>query len=235
MARFGFAALLALSWPGVALGEVVSHTTFMLDLTHAKEALKKATWSDPDRITVTPEGLGWGNRDDQGSRDFWLQTEPIGIGLSWRPTSITSIKATVDHPGTSGMLYARYSADGKHWTTWQHLESADSAGTKGSIEMFQGTLRVPYRETARYHDLRLEYSRRDDVPWRSDEEALVKELVKRDPKFFENVHSLYRICAVPLRSPTARRTADEAARGGRGLVPQRETSSTKGRGHGEGT
>src|SRR5439155_24394570 len=43
---------------------------------------------------------------------------------------------------------------------------------------------VPYREGARYHELRLAYARRDDVPWCSDEEALVKEILKREPTFF---------------------------------------------------
>jgi hypothetical protein len=178
-------ATLVLSSPGSAFADIHSNTTYTLDLTNAKEVSKKAKWSDPDRITVTPEGLGWGNRDDQASRDVWLQTEPIGIGLSWRPTSIASVKVKVERPGTSGMLYARYSADGKNWTTWQHLEAVDPPVGKGPTELFQGTLRVPYREGARYDKLRLEYTQRDDVSWSSDEEALVKEIFKRESKFFE--------------------------------------------------
>jgi hypothetical protein len=59
------------------------------------------------------------------------------------------------------MLYARYSADGKHWTTWQHLEAADAAAANGPTKVFQGTLRVPYRERAPYDKLRLEYARRE--------------------------------------------------------------------------
>jgi hypothetical protein len=171
-------------WPGSAVAEIDSSSTFRLDLTNANEAAKKAKWSDPDRITVRPEGLGWGQGNEQGSRDVWLQTEPMGIGLSWRPTSMASIKASVERPGTSGMLYARYSADGKHWTTWQHLE-ADAAAANGPTRVFRGTLRVPYRERAPYDKLRLEYARREDVSWSSDEEALVKEILKGEPKFFE--------------------------------------------------
>jgi hypothetical protein len=176
---------LVMSSPGPALADIDSNTTYTLDLTNAKEVAKKAEWSDPDRIGVTPEGLGWGNRDDQGSRDVWLQTEPIGIGLSWRPTSIASVKVKVEGPATAGMLYARYSADGKHWTTWQHLEAVDPGVQAGPTAALKGTLRVPYREGARYHELRLEYARRNDVPWSSDEEALVKEILKHEPRFFE--------------------------------------------------
>src|SRR4051812_23032905 len=46
-------------------------------------------------------------------------------------------------------------------------------------------LRVPYREGTQYGELREKYMRRDDVAWGSDEEALVKEIVGRDPKFFQ--------------------------------------------------
>jgi hypothetical protein len=165
-----------LAVPGMGLAEIISSTDYALDLTKGKAA-PKAEWADPDRIKVTDEGLGWGKSAEEGSRDFWLQTEPIGIGTSWRPTSITTVKATIEGTGSDGLLYARYSADGKHWTTWQQL---DSKG-KGT---FQGTLRVPYRESKRYHELRLDYARRADVDWGSDEEALARDILKREPTFF---------------------------------------------------
>jgi hypothetical protein len=142
-----------------------------------KEAPKKAKWSEQNRITVHPDGLGWGTRDDQGSRDVWVETEPISIGLSWRPTSIATVKVTVERPGISGMLYVRYTADGKHWTTWQYLEQAAQVAGNGLTETFQGMVRVPYRERETYEKLRMEYARRQDVPWSSDEEALVRDQV----------------------------------------------------------
>jgi hypothetical protein len=167
-------------FPPAALAVIQSSTVYTLDLSKPKEAAKKAEWSDPDKIKATGEGLGWGDRNDKGWRDVWLQTVPIGIGYSWRPASAASIKATVEGAGADGQLYARYSADGKHWTTWQHIDAADKAPG-----VYRGTLRVPYREAARYQRLRREYELRDDVPWCSDEEALVKDLLKREPKFFE--------------------------------------------------
>jgi hypothetical protein len=178
-------ATLLLSVPGQALAEIDSSTSYALDLTKPKEAARQAKWSEPDIITVTAQGLGWGKRTDVGRRDVWLETKAIGIGLSWRPTSIASIKATVERPGTSGMLYVRYSADAKHWTTWQHLEETTPGGANPAAQSFQGTVRVPYRELARYQELRMKYARREDVPWPSDEEALVKDLLKREPKLFE--------------------------------------------------
>jgi hypothetical protein len=143
--------------PAGALAEIKSSTGFTLDLSKPQEAAKKAEWSDPDKIKVTGEGLGWGGREDKGSRDVWLLTVPIGIGYSWRPTSIASIKATVEGDGFDRLLYARYSADGKCWTTRQQIEAA---GKRPGV--YRGTLRVQYREAARYHQLRLEYARRID-------------------------------------------------------------------------
>jgi hypothetical protein len=169
----------------LAPAEIIGNTTYAIDLTSAKEAAKKATWATPDRITVTADGLGWGKNADQGSRNLWLEPEPIGIGYSWRPTSIATIRAKVEQPGVSGMLYARYSADRKHWTAWQYVEGTNTAADPSLTPSFQGTLRVPYRDTEGYHKLRMDYARRDDVPWSSDEEALVKEILKGEPKYFE--------------------------------------------------
>ncbi len=179
------AGTLALLAPGAAWGEIISGTPFALDLTNPREAARKARWADPDRITVTAQGLGWGTAADRATRDFWLETEPVGVGLSWRPTAIATIRATVRQPASSGLLYARYSADGKHWTTWQLLEEDSPAKEGAATQQFHGTLRVPYREREGYDRLRLDYARRDDVPWGSDEEALVKDILGRDPKFFE--------------------------------------------------
>jgi hypothetical protein len=171
--------------PGAALADIEGNTSYKLDLTNAQEAAWKAKWSNPDLLTVTTEGLGWGSDADKGSREVWLQTEPMGIGLSWRPTTTATIKATVNHPVSDGLLYARYSSDGKNWTNWQYLEPADKPANNGLKKAFQGTLRVPYREGAPYQALRMKYARREDVPWCSDEEALALEICKGEPEFFK--------------------------------------------------
>jgi hypothetical protein len=230
------AAAFLLAAPALVFAEIDSSNDFKIDLTQAKEAAQKAKWSDPDRIASTSDGLGWGAGDEAGSRDFWLETtEPMPIGLSWRPTSIVSLRVTVNHSGTAGQLYARYSADGKHWTTWQPLDQAVPARKEGNAHEFTGTLRVPYRERAHYEELRMKYARRQDVPWCSDEEALVQELVQQDPKFFEGptpfigyvqvlyeaqLHSGQRVASLQV-------TANWSV-GGRHLPPKDENTS-KGR------
>ena len=174
-------AILTGANPG-AFPEIVGSTPYKLDLTNAAEAGKAARWSDPEILSFTGEGLGWGTQADRGSRDFWLETQPIGIGESWRPASIATIKATTKM-GATGLFYARYSADGKHWTTWQHIEEVGQLA--GNKQVFQATLRVPYREQANYTARRMQYARRDDVPWSSDEEALAKAILVGDPTYFE--------------------------------------------------
>jgi hypothetical protein len=183
----GLAVVLATPSPAA----IFSVTHFAVDFARPDDSRAKATWSEPDKLDFTTAGLGWGTTADQGSRDVWLQTtDPIALGVSWRPTMATDLRVTIREPGANGQLYARYSADAKHWTTWQPLAVEPMppgvAGTpKTSTQTFKGLLRVPYRERGKYGELMSAFSRRPDLPWSSDEEALVKDIVKNDPGFFE--------------------------------------------------
>jgi hypothetical protein len=179
-------AVLGLADPAATPASILGCTSYTVDLTQAKPAAQKARWGDPAHIQVNGKGLGWGKSTDQGSRDFWLQTtEPIGVGVSWRPTMAVFIRAAIDGPGTSGLLYVRFSPDAKHWSTWQLVPEAAPAKVGDPSQRFQGSVRVPYRESATYQRLRMKYARREEVAWASDEEALVKDILRRDPKFFE--------------------------------------------------
>jgi hypothetical protein len=88
---------------------------------------------------TTPAGLGWGTAEEEGTRDFWIETiEPIPLGLSWRPTTSATVKATIRQPGRSGLLYARYSADGAHWSSWQLMEEAKPRNGQVAVQEFRG-------------------------------------------------------------------------------------------------
>jgi hypothetical protein len=166
-----------------AHGVILGVTSAEVNLTNADEANEKCAWSDPARIQVGEKGLGWGSGADEGSRDFWLQTyEPMALGESWRPPISANVRVTIAHVGTPGILYVRYSPDAKHWSQWQVMTDAPSKDAKG--KSFQGEIRVPYREQEPYRELLQAYSRREDVPWASDEEAFVKGLVAKDPDYF---------------------------------------------------
>ena len=168
-----------------AQGGILGMSSAEVNLTNADEAQKQCAWSDPARIQVGEKGLGWGTSADEGSRDFWLQTtEPLALGESWRPPISANVRVTIDHVGTAGILYVRHSPDAKHWSEWQMVPSAAPLkDAKGKF--FQGEIRVPYREQGPYRELLQAYSRREDVPWASDEEAFVKELVAMDADYFQ--------------------------------------------------
>lgn len=165
-----------------AQASILGVSSQTVNLADADDAQRKATWSDPHVVRVNSSGLGWGTSADEGSRDFWLETtEPIALGESWRAPVSASIRATVEHAGKPGALYVRYSVDAKHWTEWQVLRAATP---KDGAQLFEGEIRVPYREQGPYRELLQAYMRRDDVPWNSDEEALAKELIAGDSAFF---------------------------------------------------
>jgi hypothetical protein len=166
--------------------------------TNAGDAQTNATWSEPNKITVSKEGLGW-DGDATGSRDGWIHTRPLALGLSWRPAYAISVRATIQPPpreftlsngqkstGDAGDMYVRYSPDLKHWSSWQALQRAEPQSVeerKTPGRYYSGTIRVPYRERSEYAQLVSEYSQMD-VPWKSDEEAAVQWILNRYPDFF---------------------------------------------------
>ncbi|XHR27860.1 MAG: hypothetical protein ACFUZC_18250 [Chthoniobacteraceae bacterium] len=179
-----------------AMGTMWIANEWTADLTHEAEAKATLTWAQPEKIGVTKDGLGW-DGDPSASVDGWIETQPIAVGTSWRPAPNVRLEVKISpapkpFPTAYGQMstfgigaaYARYSPDGKHWSTWQAL-SPDSE--KYSLRTFKGYLEVPKRERVSYEDLLSKYSALD-VRWKSDEEAAVRWILKRQPDFF--AHSL---------------------------------------------
>src|SRR5438552_1112858 len=94
-----------------------------IDFTDAKDVEAKASWSEPDKLTITASGLGR-DGDAASLRDGWIQTTPFAVGLSWRPPSGVNIHVEISPPPkpitlsngqTStpwvGEVFARYSPD----------------------------------------------------------------------------------------------------------------------------
>ncbi len=181
---------------------ILSQTSLEIDFTHEADAAAKAAWSDT--VDVGPEGLG---RDGEtaSSRDGWIQTKPLAVGLWWRPgpsaglrlelspapAPITLANGQVSTPW-GGALFARYSADRIHWSDWQAVDreraaapatDAPAASTAPGSLRFAGTLGVPDRERQAYLRHRETYATLD-VPWTSDEEALCRWIEAKDPEFF---------------------------------------------------
>ncbi len=173
-------------------GAIEDFKELTIDLTNEKEAGEKSTWFPADMVTVTAGGLGW-DGETAASRDGWIQTKPMAVGLSWRAPSSVSLRVEISPaPVTftmsngqkatpwAGQAFARYSPDAMHWSSWQALARDPQ---KPEVRAFAGQLSVPQRERREYGDFLAEYSKLD-VPWKSDEEAAVAWILKRSPDFF---------------------------------------------------
>lgn len=163
-----------------------------IDFTDAKDVVEKATWSPADMVGVTAAGLGW-DGEAVASRDGWIQTKPLAVGLSWRPASSVHLRVEITpeaKPVTlgngqkttpwAGEAFVRHSPDGVHWSNWQVLV-CDRKRT--DARAFSGEITIPQRERREYGEFLSEYAKLD-VPWKSDEEAAVGWILKRSPDFF---------------------------------------------------
>ena len=164
--------------------------------TKGNSAVTNVTWSEPDKISISTNGLGW-DGETNSRRDFWIQSIPVAIGTSWRPAQGATVvievapqtksktilvgQSNIVYVPYGGSVFVRYSPDKKHWSTWQSLQEQRDSGTN---RVFHGVIEVPRIEHEKYFKLITEYSALD-VGWKSDEEAAVKWILQREPDFFQ--------------------------------------------------
>lgn len=195
-------AILAIGLAGViassADASILDFKSLAIDFTNASDAGAKATWAEPDKMNVATNGLGW-DEENASSRDGWIQTIPLALGVSWRPPYAVSVRVSIHpkltefalnsgqkSPPYSGNVYVRYSSDLQHWSTWhvlQPCEPQSSAEKQNPGRHFSGAMRIPFVEREEYSRLISEYSRLD-VPWKSDEDATVRWIIENNPDFF---------------------------------------------------
>jgi hypothetical protein len=190
--------LLSLAVARYGRAEIDLWKEFKIDFTSADDTAAKATWSDPRRITVTKDGLGW-DGDHLAEFDGWMQTKALALGYSWRPTYAVNVRVEIQPPPQpvkvnrqntfspdAGDVYVRYSPDRVHWSNWQVLQRDDATADNDQEKTprrYHGEIRVSYRDRADYSKLLAEYSKLD-APWKSDEEATVKWILDREADFF---------------------------------------------------
>lgn len=189
-----FAVLVASS----ADASILDFKSLAIDFTDAADAKAKATWSEPEKLTVSTNGLGW-DGEAASSRDGWIQSVPLALGLSWRPPYAISVRVSV-HPKPTefvlnsdqkstpyaGDVYVRYSPDLLHWSTWQVLQTSEPQSNTEKQHPgrhFSGSVRVPYSEREKYGKLISEYAKLN-VPWKSDEDAAVRWILEKESDFF---------------------------------------------------
>lgn len=182
----------------VVVAVVDTGRELLLDFTKPNTIKTLAKWTDPEYLNLTEEGLGWdGNANE--SRDVTIETlKPTAVGWSWHPLSTLHVEAevlpagefrfgktSIAWPRTAGTLYARYSPDGRHWSTWQALSLRRPRTRDKPRLWFHGTLRVPRKVRQRYVE-HLKKFAGTDHPIGVDEEAAVRWILDKEPAFFEH-------------------------------------------------
>ncbi|MCK4917984.1 MAG: hypothetical protein KAS51_07200 [Candidatus Omnitrophica bacterium] len=178
-----------------AYASILGMEELKINFTDKNDAKTKATWSEPDKINLTENGLGW-DGEQNASCDSWIQTIPLAVGLSWRPAQSVNVTVEIEPEIKSvalpngqaytpyiGSMFVRYSPDAKHWSSWQAMDYSKTQGQAITKRKFTAFVNISQKERKEYISYMKKYWKLD-VPWVSDEEALVKWILKHDQEFF---------------------------------------------------
>jgi hypothetical protein len=110
------------------------------DFTNPEALHEHAQWLRNDGITAGENGLSWDLQAGE-QPETWAQRtmhlrsrQPVAVGWSWRPATEVRIEAEIEpadafrllprrwlYGGDTGILYVRYSAEGRNWSSWHPL------------------------------------------------------------------------------------------------------------------
>jgi len=180
---------------GSPCAAILAGNRFSIDFTDPNQARTRAQWAADDKVALNEEGLGWDGLQN-ASRDFWIETMPIAVGLWWRPIQSGNITIEIEpdikpftaagksHLPSGGIVFVRHSPDAVHWSDWQVMQHKVAASGNQPKRHYTGQVQVTRRGRAQYEEYLQTYMKMD-VPWASDAEALAKWILEQEPKFFE--------------------------------------------------
>jgi hypothetical protein len=145
-----------------------------------------------------PEGINWSsslNLTDTGLVTqtvnqagafwtFWIQSQPIAAGMSWRPPTSSDIHVDVAVPELDGgylRAYFRYSSDRLHWSSWYDLR--ETPGTIATARAYQAWVSLPEAAYEKYSELKMEWWETNPV-WSSDEHEFCVWLATHHSEYF---------------------------------------------------
>jgi hypothetical protein len=182
----------------ISQGAMIQSNVLKINFTDPNEAQKKAIWFPADKLNINSNGLGW-NADPAELRPGEIQTKHMAVGVSWRPPAAMAIRVTILPPPKPillndgnmstpypGNVFVRYSPDLKNWSSWiilEHSYRKSSDEKKRNERCYEGSISVTQRSRNEYFKLLENYSKLD-VPWKSDEEAAVRWILKQQPDWF---------------------------------------------------
>ncbi len=191
-------ALVVLVWcfsTSITSAGIFSSNKQVIDFTQPDQAAKLATWSTPEYLGCTAGGFGW-TGNSRTSRDGWIETNPLSIGTSWRPTQYAGIRISLEtnysaivstgaHAKTfyTPSIFVRYSADRVHWSDWQPTTMGEDPRAPGNV-VYTARVGVARRTSGSYREKLQVWSRRDDIAWGSDEHEFCSWLITQDPEYF---------------------------------------------------
>ena len=115
---------------------------------------------------------------------FWIQSQPIAAGLSWRSSTSSQIHVDATIPEfDSGYLraYFRYSSDRVHWSSWYNLrETPSSPQTARDYEAY---VSLPEAAYEKYSELKREWWG-TNPDWSSDEHEFCVWLATHHSEYF---------------------------------------------------
>ena len=115
---------------------------------------------------------------------FWIQSQPIAAGMSWRPPTSSQVHVDVTVPEFDrGYLraYFRYSSDRVHWSSWYDLH--ETPGTTATARAYQAYVSLPEAAYQKYSELKMEWWETNPV-WSSDEHEFCVWLATHHSEYF---------------------------------------------------
>ncbi len=190
--------LVIVAFWAIVCAEVDRNQVLDLDFTRPERIRTLVAWSDAEKLNITNSGLGW-DGDANAHRDVAIWTlKPMAVGWTWHPLTSMHIEAEAFPPGqfqftgtnsiswpvTAGDLYVRYSADARHWSTWQVLEKVPPTSRDKPQLRFSGSVGVPEQARRSYHQWINRFASSLGTRLAVDEEAAAKWIQTKDPSFF---------------------------------------------------
>jgi hypothetical protein len=169
------------------------------------------------------------------SWEVWVQTQPIPIGLSWRPPTSARIKLVLAGLAAEGgylRAYYRYSSDRVHWSSWYSLTGL-VGDAKHEATDYQGDISLPRAARERYDALMREWWTTDPA-WPSDEHEFCVWLARHHPGYFATEFPFIGYVQVRVEGEARQmrvaemRIEESAAVSGLQSVPKRKPRPTTG-------
>lgn len=142
-------------------------------------------------LSITKDGLRQ-NEAAKQSRDLWVVSQQFkfgsGIGSPQSVYLLLTLNGNFANTTFPRACFFRYSADGRHWTSWQAFveDEPDGRGIDHASRRFRGLAEMSQTQSAKFEAYRQAWKKRPESKGSDNEQKIAAWIVKQDPKFFES-------------------------------------------------